>query len=149
MASLNKVILIGHLGRDPEVKSSKGGVSVGRLSIATSERVKRGEEYVEETEWHRVTCFGKLADNAGKYLSKGRMVYVEGRIQTRKYKGQDGTDKWATEIVAHEIKFLGGSSGRQDERREERREEPADDFAGGYGNHGPVGGVGGDDDIPF
>lgn len=148
MASLNKVILIGHLGRDPEVKSSKGGVSVGRLSIATSERVKRGEEYVEETEWHRVTCFGKLAENASKYLSKGRMVYVEGRIQTRKYTDKEGTERYSTEIVANEIKFLGGSSGRQDERREERQ-QPADDFAGGYGNHGPVGGVGGDDDIPF
>ena len=108
MASVNKAILIGNLGRDPEVKSLPSGISVANLAIATSESYKDKEgNKVEKTEWHRVTLFDKLADIAGQYLVKGSQVYIEGRIQTRKYE-KDGVDHYATEIVGRELRMLGG-----------------------------------------
>ena len=109
---LNKVTLIGNLGADPESRTTAGGLAICSLRVATTSRVKQGDEWTDQTEWHRVTCFGKTAENAGRYLSKGRQVYVEGRIQTRKYQDKDGTDKWSTEIIADDIKFLGGNPDR-------------------------------------
>ncbi len=115
MASVNKAILIGNLGRDPEVKSLPSGISVANLAIATSESYKDKEgNKVEKTEWHRVTLFDKLADIAGQYLVKGSQVYIEGRIQTRKYE-KEGVDHYATEIVAREMRMLGGKSASSDD----------------------------------
>lgn len=108
--TVNKAILIGNLGADPEIRQANSGTSVGNLRIATSERVKRGEEWVEETEWHRVTVFGRTAENCGRFLTKGRKVYVEGRIQTRKWTDKDGADRYTTEIIARDVRFLGGQS---------------------------------------
>ncbi|MDS4070209.1 MAG: single-stranded DNA-binding protein [Candidatus Competibacter sp.] len=109
MASVNKVILIGNLGKDPEVRYMPSGDAITHISIATTETFKdRNGEKQERTEWHRVVFFGALAKIAGEYLKKGRSVYVEGRIQTRKWQGQDGQDRYSTEIVANEMKMLGG-----------------------------------------
>lgn len=112
MASVNKVILVGNLGRDPEVRYLPSGDAVANITIATSSKFKnKGGELVEETEWHRVTFFGKLAEIAGQYLKKGRSVYVEGRIKTRKYTDKDGVEKYATDIVANEMQMLGSREG--------------------------------------
>jgi len=110
---VNKVILIGNLGRDPEIRHSAAGVAVGKLNLAISERKKEGDTWVDHTEWVRVTVFGKTAENAGEYLRKGRQVYVEGRMQTSSYSDKDGNEKWSTEVVANELNFLGG--GREDQ----------------------------------
>lgn len=104
---LNKAMIIGHLGADPELKYTGGGTAVCRLSVATSRKFKKHDELVEETEWHRVTVWGKQAEACSRYLAKGRQVYVEGRLRTSKYE-QDGVTKYSTEIVAENVKFLGG-----------------------------------------
>ncbi|WP_180125234.1 single-stranded DNA-binding protein [Rhodoferax sp. BLA1] len=112
MASVNKVILVGNLGRDPEVRYLPSGDPVANVTIATSSRYKnKSGEMVEETEWHRVTFFGRLAEIASQYLKKGRPVYVEGRIKTRKYTDKDGQEKYATDIIANEMQLLGGREG--------------------------------------
>jgi len=112
MASLNRVTLIGHLGRDPETRFLPNGDAVCNVSIATTETWKdKAGERQEKTEWHRVTFYRRLAEIAGEYLKKGSQVYVEGRIETRKYQGKDGTEKYSTEIIAHEMKMLGGKGG--------------------------------------
>lgn len=104
---INKVILIGNLGRDPDVRHAKSGRAVGKLSLAISERKKENGEWVDHTEWVRVTVFDKTAENVGEYLKKGRQVYVEGRMQTSSYNDKDGNEKWSTEVVANEVIFLG------------------------------------------
>lgn len=112
MASVNKVILVGNLGRDPEVRYLPSGDAVANVAIATSSRYKgKDGNMTEETEWHRVTFFGKLAEIVGQYLKKGRSVYVEGRIKTRKYTDKDGVEKFATDIIASEMQMLGGREG--------------------------------------
>lgn len=112
MASVNKVILVGNLGRDPEVRYLPSGDAVANVTIATSSKYKsKTGEMVEETEWHRVTFFGKLAEIAGQYLKKGRPVYVEGRIKTRKYTDKDGAEKYATDIIVNEMQMLGSREG--------------------------------------
>lgn len=113
MSSVNKVILIGRLGQEPDYKQT-ANTSVCKLSVATSEKDKEGKEI---TEWHRVVCFGKTADNAAKYLAKGRQVYLEGKLQTRKYE-KDGSIRYTTEIIAQQVQFLGSrSENEQDERK--------------------------------
>ena len=112
MASVNKVILIGNLGRDPEIRYMPSGDALATLNLATTDTWKdKGGEKQERTEWHRVSMFGRLAEIAGEYLKKGSQVYIEGRIQTRKYTDKDGVEKYSTEIVANEMKMLGGRSG--------------------------------------
>ncbi len=113
MRGVNKVILIGTLGRDPEVKATQNGQSVASLSVATSEQWtdKASGEKTEKTEWHKVTIWGKLADIAGQYLRKGSSVYLEGKIQTRKWQDQNGQDRYSTEIVADQMQMLGGKGG--------------------------------------
>lgn len=112
MASVNKVILVGNLGRDPEVRYLPSGDPVANVTIATSSRYKnKAGEMVEETEWHRVTFFGRLAEIVSQYLKKGRSVYVEGRIKTRKYTDKDGQEKYATDIIASELQMLGNREG--------------------------------------
>ncbi len=131
MASVNKVILVGNLGRDPEVRYLPSGDPVANITIATSSRYKgKTGEMVEETEWHRVTFFGRLAEIASQYLKKGNPVYVEGRIKTRKYTDKDGIEKYATDIIANEMQLLGG--------REGRGEPSADDEGGGYSRPAPA-----------
>ena len=113
MASINKVILIGNLGRDPEVRYTPSGAAVCNVTIATSRnwKDKTSGEKVEETEWHRVVFYDRLAEIAGEYLKKGRSVYVEGRLKTRKWQDKDGVDKYTTEIVADNMQMLGGREG--------------------------------------
>jgi len=108
MASVNKVILIGNLGRDPETRYTTGGDAITNLNIATSEQWKdKNGEKQEKTEWHRVVLFGRQAEIAGEYLKKGRSVYIEGRLQTRKYTDKDGVEKYSTEIVGDRMQLLG------------------------------------------
>jgi single-strand DNA-binding protein len=109
MASVNKVILIGNLGRDPEVRYMPSGDAVANISIATTEtwKDKNGEKQ-EKTEWHTVVLFGRQAEVAGEYLKKGRSVYIEGRLQTRKYTDKEGVEKYSTEIVGDRMQLLGG-----------------------------------------
>ncbi len=109
MASLNKVLLIGNLGADPEIRYMPSGDAIANLRIATTDTWKdKGGEKQERTEWHRVALFGKLAEIAGEYLKKGSAVYIEGRIQTRKWQDKEGQERYTTEIVANEMKMLGG-----------------------------------------
>lgn len=145
MASVNKVILVGNLGRDPEIRYLPSGEPVANITVATSSKYKnKAGEVVEETEWHRVTFFGKLAEIVGQYLKKGRSVYVEGRIKTRKYTDKDGVEKYATDIIANEMQMLGTLGGREggDEGGHEgnpARQAPPP--AGGFAD--------GDDDLPY
>ena len=110
---INKVILIGNLGKDPEVKYMPSGDPVTNITLATSEtwKDKSTGENVEKTEWHRVVFFKRLAEIAGEYLKKGSKVYIEGRLQTRKWQGQDGQDRYTTEIVANEMQMLDSRGG--------------------------------------
>jgi len=113
MASVNKVIIVGNLGRDPEVRYTPNGSAVCNVTIATS-RVRKNKDSgdkTEDTEWHRVVFFDKLAEIAGEYLKKGRSVYVEGRLQTRKWQDKDGVEKYTTEIIANEMQMLGSREG--------------------------------------
>ena len=113
MAGVNKAIIVGNLGNDPEIRYSANGNAIASISVATSDRWKdknTGEQQ-ERTEWHRVKLFSRLAELAGEYLKKGSQVYIEGRIQTSKYQDKDGNDRWSTEIVAREMTFLGGRGG--------------------------------------
>ncbi len=107
---VNKVILIGNLGADPEIRYMPSGDAVATLRIATSEtwKDKQTGQTQERTEWHRVVMFGRLAEIAGEYLKKGRQVYIEGQLRTRKWQGQDGQDRYTTEIVAREMQMIGG-----------------------------------------
>jgi single-strand DNA-binding protein len=112
MASVNKVILIGNLGRDPETRYTADGAAITNVSIATTRRYKDASgQQQEETEWHRVAFFGRLAEIAGEYLRKGRPVYVEGRLRTRKWQDKDGNDKYTTEVVAENMQLLGSREG--------------------------------------
>lgn len=110
---INKVILVGNLGNDPDVRYTANGAAVSNISIATSESWKDKEsgEQQEKTEWHRVVFFGKLAEIVAEYLKKGSQVYVEGRLQTRKWQDKEGNDRYTTEIVANEMQMLGSRPG--------------------------------------
>lgn len=112
MASVNKAIIIGNLGKDPEMRYMPSGDAICNFSLATTDswKDKNGEKQ-EKTEWHRISMFGKLAEIAGEYLKKGSQVYVEGRIQTRKWTNKEGQDQYTTEIVADKMQMLGGRSG--------------------------------------
>jgi single-strand DNA-binding protein len=127
MSGVNKVIIVGRLGADPEVKAVGQGSTVTRLNVATSENwMGKDGQKQERTEWHRIVVWGKLAEICGKHLSKGRQVYVEGRLQTRKWEDQQGQAKYTTEIVANTVQFLGSANG----------ERSADNSGGGGGNGG-------------
>jgi single-strand DNA-binding protein len=155
MASVNKVILIGNLGRDPETRYMPDGGAVTNVSIATTEswKDKNGEKQ-EKTEWHRIAFFGKLAEIAGEYLKKGSQVYVEGRLQTRKWQDKDGQDKYTTEIIADRMQMLGSRQGMGGADRE--RDAAGDRESGAKaGNKAVAGKPAGskfddfEDDIPF
>ncbi|SIT34891.1 Single-stranded DNA-binding protein [Paraburkholderia ribeironis] len=174
MASVNKVILVGNLGADPEVRYLPSGDAVANIRLATTDRYKdkASGEMKEATEWHRVSFFGRLAEIVSEYLKKGSSVYLEGRIRTRKWQAQDGTDRYSTEIVAEQMQMLGGRPGDDRRSRDDddqsgqpRASRPTQQPAGGRPAAQPrqpahaegasmdYGGGGGfsdmDDDIPF
>jgi single-strand DNA-binding protein len=147
---INKVILIGNLGADPESRSMPSGMNVTNLRIATSEswKDKQTGEMQERTEWHSIAMFGRLAEISAQYLRKGSQVYIEGRLRTRKWQDKEGRDRYTTEIVADEMQMLGGrggagTAGGGAAERAPGRPEPAEAAAG------PSGGEPFDDDIPF
>jgi single-strand DNA-binding protein len=156
MASVNKVILIGNLGRDPETRYMPDGGAITNISIATTDvwKDKQGEKQ-EKTEWHRVAFFGKLAEIAGEYLKKGSQVYVEGRLQTRKWQDKEGVDKYTTEIVADRMQMLGSRQGMGGGAAAERDSPPDREGAAPKAAAGkPTAKAGGkfddfEDDIPF
>src|SRR5450830_1630080 len=113
MASVNKVIIVGNLGRDPEIRYMPSGDAIANIAVATSYKSKDRNtgEQKEQTEWHRISFFGRLAEIVGQYLKKGSSVYVEGRLQTRKYTDKDGVEKYATDIIAENMQRLGGRQG--------------------------------------
>ena len=113
MASVNKVIIVGNLGRDPEIRYMPSGDAIANIAVATSykSKDKNTGEQKELTEWHRISVFGRLAEIVGQYLKKGSSVYVEGRLQTRKYTDKDGVEKYATDIIAETMQMLGGRQG--------------------------------------
>lgn len=121
---VNKVILIGNLGADPEVRYSQNGTAVANFRLATTETWKKEGEREELTEWHRVVTFGRLAEICGEYLSKGSKVYIEGRIQTRKWEDREGNPRYTTEIVAREMKMLSPKGGSEQGKGTYRNEEP-------------------------
>ena len=154
MASVNKVIIVGNLGRDPETRYMPEGGAITNISVATTDKWKdKNGEMQEKTEWHRVAFFGKLAEIAGEYLKKGSQVYVEGRLQTRKWQDKEGNDKYTTEIVAQQMQMLGsrqgmGGAGAEREASAER------EGAAAKGAAKPAAKAGGkfddfEDDIPF
>jgi single-strand DNA-binding protein len=152
---VNKVILVGYLGADPDMRYTPSGQGVCEMRLATSEswNDKNGQRQ-ERTEWHRIVVWGKRAEVCSKYLAKGRQVYVEGRIQTRSYDDKEGNKRYITEIIANDVQFLGGGGreggGAGRGRAEDGPPPPSDGDFGGYGGGGGGGGGGGpDDDIPF
>ena len=126
---VNKAILLGNLGKDPEVRYTQSGSAVANFSLATTRAYKQGEEWKEETEWHNIVVFGRTAERCSEYLQKGSQVYLEGRIQTRKWEDRDGNTRYTTEIVASDVQFLSRSKGQGE--------------GGGYGGGGYGGGGGG------
>jgi single-strand DNA-binding protein len=147
MAGVNKVILVGNLGADPELRYTPGGAPVAQLRLATTENwTNKNGEREEKTEWHRIVVWGKLAEICNQHLAKGRQVYVEGKLQTRDWQDKDGNKRYSTEIVANQVVFLGGggAGGQGGGRgRSSAAPPPGDaDFA-------PSAPAGGEDDIPF
>jgi single-strand DNA-binding protein len=143
MASLNKVMLIGGLGKDPEVRYTASGQAVVSFSLATSEKFKgKTGEWEERTEWHNITLWGKLAEIAGEYLSKGKSVYIEGRLQTRKWQDKSGNDRYTTEIVGDKMQML-SPKGERSSGGHSASSKPQES-TGGY-EEPPFQ----DDDIPF
>jgi single-strand DNA-binding protein len=162
---INKVILVGNLGADPETRVMPSGMTVANLRIATSEswRDKQSGEQQERTEWHRVALFGRLGEIAAEYLRKGSQVYIEGSLRTRKWQDKQGAERYSTEIVGNEMQMLGGragggaggpmggaggAAGSSSGGRNERGGEPYPEYSGGGGS-APGGGEEFDDDIPF
>lgn len=118
MASINKCLIMGNLGKDPEVRHTASGTAVASFSLATSEKYKdKSGEWQESTTWHNIVLWGKLAEIAGAYLAKGKTCYIEGRLQTRKWQDKDGNDRYTTEIVGERMQFIGskGDGGAQDD----------------------------------
>ncbi len=154
MASVNKVILVGNLGRDPETRYSPDGSAITNVSVATTSqwKDKNTGEKKEETEWHRVVFYGRLAEIAGQYLKKGRSVYVEGRLRTRKWQDKEGQERYTTEIIADAMQMLGGREGMGEPTGAVGRESaPSQAPAAGAAKkpQAPSGFGDMDDDIPF
>lgn len=141
MASVNKVILIGNLGSDPDVRYTPSGTAVANFNIATNESWTNKEGTREErTEWHRIVCWNRTAELCGEYLSKGRTVYIEGRLQTREWEDKEGQKRYTTEVVAQSVKFLGGRNGGGKDTPKSASAAPKEEGAPAV----PV-----EDDIPF
>lgn len=147
MSGVNKVIIIGRLGADPEMKAVGQGTNVTRLSVATSENwTDKNNQKQERTEWHRIVVWGKLAEICGKYLSKGRQVYVEGRLQTRSWE-DNGQKKYSTEIVATTVQFLGSAGAETNSTQNQSQSAGGGDF--NFGDFGPEPTFNQSEDIPF
>lgn len=132
---VNKVILVGNLGNDPDVKYTQGGMAITRISLATtSVRKDKDGNQQERTEWHRVVFFGKLGEIAGEYLRKGSSVYVEGALRYDKYTGQDGVEKYSTDIIADEMQMLGSRPANDNDGGQ--RQAPRQEYGGGGGGYG-------------
>jgi single-strand DNA-binding protein len=148
MGSVNKVILVGNLGRDAELRYTPGGAAVATLNLATTEVFKDREgQKKEDTQWHRVILWGKTAETLQDYLTKGKQIYVEGKLQTRKWKDKDGNDKYTTEIRGDRVVLLSGGGGGRGEGLASRSSSSTEELA-----HAEAGGGGvelTDDDIPF
>ncbi len=129
---LNKVLLIGRLGSDPEIRYTQDGTPVANFSLATDSPVKKGDQWDSETEWHRVVAWRRLAEVCNEYLSKGRLVYVEGRLRTRSWEDRDGNKRWTTEIIARDIQILDSRAAGTDSAEDIQPQEP------------PI-----EDDVPF
>lgn len=147
MSGLNKAMIIGRLGKDPEIRYTTGGMAIANFSIATSEewKDKESNEKKERTEWHRIVAFGKLGEICGEYLSKGKQVYIEGRIQTRSWDDKEGNRKYTTEIVASDMQFLD----RKDSGDSTPKARYRDDDTTERDIPGPIHHDAKDDDIPF
>lgn len=137
---VNKVILLGNVGKDPEVRSTSGGNAVCNFTMATTESWKKDGETKEKTEWHNLVAFGKSAEIIGQYVRKGSGLFIEGKLQTRKWQDKEGRDRYTTEIVIEEFRFTGGKP--DGERREAAPRQPAPATAGSGKDFE-------DDDIPF
>lgn len=146
MSTVNKAIIVGNLGADPDMRYTHDGTAVANLSVATSEKWKdkNSGEQKERTEWHRISCFGRLAEICGEYLRKGSKVYVEGQIQTRKWQDKEGSDRYTTEIKAREMRML--SPRPEGAQRGQSRQQPLDTKAAQPASEAPPDF---DDDIPF
>lgn len=129
MASVNKVILVGNLGQDPELRHTQNGTAVCTLNIATTDVRMEGGQRQEKTEWHRVIVWQKQAENCAKYLAKGRSVFIEGRLQTRSWDDQQGQKRYTTEIVAQNVQFLGGGAASGASRNEMAYESPSNQLS--------------------
>ena len=139
MASVNKVILLGNLGSDPELRYTPSGRAVANFSLATSEQwTNKDGEKEEKTEWHRIVAWGRLGEICGEYLSKGSQVYIDGRLQTRAWEDRDGNKRYTTEIIAQTMQMLGGASRKEGEARSAEESHPVEE---------PISIP--DDDIPF
>jgi single-strand DNA-binding protein len=122
---MNRVTIYGRLGQDPEVKTTGGGLAVCNLNVAIKERVKKGDNWEDHTEWIRAVAFGRTAENCGKYLSKGREVLIEGKMRTRKWE-KDGVTRYTTEVLADTVTFIGGGgNGNSETRRSDSSQKPA------------------------
>jgi len=141
---INKVILVGNLGRDPEIRYTPSGMAVANFSVATTEKWKdkQSGEMQERTEWHRIVAWGRLGEICGEYLAKGRQVYIEGKLQTRQWE-KDGVTRYTTEVVASEMKML-GSKTQGDGYKPAEKSSSAQEYSGP-----PLAGSQDDDDIPF
>ena len=150
---VNKVIIVGNLGNDPETRYMPSGSAVTNLSVATNEswKDKQTGEQKDRTEWHKVAMFGRLAEIAAEYLRKGSQVYIEGKLRTRKWQDNSGNDRWTTEIIADEMQMLGGRSGAGAPAMNDMGGPPPGPPQGGGSGKSSGGGSGGDfdDDIPF
>jgi single-strand DNA-binding protein len=149
MGSVNKVILVGNLGRDAELRYTPGGAAVATLNLATTEVWNdKGGQRQEKTEWHRIVLWGKQAESLQEYLTKGKQIYVEGRLQTRQWDDKDGNKKYTTEIKADRITLLGGGGGGGRSASMDRGSAVAAHAGGGSGDEPPMEPIT-DDDIPF
>lgn len=149
MASgLNKVMIIGNLGRDPEVRYTQSGSAVANLRVAVNERRKEGDSWKDHVEWVTVIVFGKTAENVAQYMSKGRSAYYEGRLQTRQWKDKDGNERWSTEVVASNVIFLGGNDSGGEQRHGNKSSRARDNRDAGDDARTDDPGFY-DDDLPF
>ncbi len=148
MAGINKVIIVGRVGNNPELKTLSPGNMVATFSVATSESWVKDGQKQERTEWHRIVVWGKQAENCAKYLAKGRQVYIEGRLQTRQWEDQQGQKKYSTEIVANTVQFLGGQSEQSNTNTNNNySQNHSDDFAAQ--DFGPEPKFDASEEIPF
>lgn len=140
---MNKVTLIGHIGKDPEVRYTTSGTAVASVTLATSEKIKKGDAWEDHTEWHNLVLWGRKAEIAGEYLAKGSHIAIAGKLRTRKWQDKDGNNRYTTEIVVDELEMLG-------KKRDSNGEKPAEsNYSGANPNHEGHESYMSDDDIPF